>query len=165
MTWISFAVLIWLAGAGMHHWPGPIRVGRGVMTWRMSRHRSRRSGAYDMPPRGDVSDVMTSGEGLDEEGIESVDPGGILTRSVPAAQMVRVDTRYGPDGSHQLTLGDTDDVPADRRPPDRRTWVAGQVTAGRRPGDIDTEGARLYGVSPRTIARDRMTLTRQRGSK
>jgi hypothetical protein len=106
-----------------------------------------------MPLRGDVSDVMTSGEGLDEEEIESVDPGGALLRSVPAARTVRIDTRYGPDGSHQLTLGDTDDVP-----PDRRTWVARQLAAGRRPGDIDAEGARRYRVTPRTIARDRMAV-------
>jgi hypothetical protein len=114
-----------------------------------------------MPPRGDVSDVMTSGEGLDEEGIESVDPGGILTRSVPSARTVRVDTRYGPDGSHHPPLGDTDD---DADPPDRRTWVARQIAAGRRPRDIDTEGARRYRVTPRTITRDRMAI-RQRGTK
>jgi hypothetical protein len=106
-----------------------------------------------MPLRGDVSDVMTSGEGLDEEEIESVDPGGALLRSVPAARTVRIDTRYGPDGSHQLAPGGgPDDAP------DRRTWVARQLAAGRRPGDIDAEGARRYRVTPRTIARDRMAV-------
>jgi hypothetical protein len=153
MTWVALGVLIWLAGAGMHHWPGPIRVGRGVMTWRMSRHHSSSSEAHDTSPRGEVSDVMTSGEGLDEEEIESVDPGGALLRSVPAARTVLIDTRYGPDGSHQLTSGGgPDDAP------DRRTWVARQVAAGRRPRDIDAEGARRYGVSLRTIARDRMAV-------
>jgi hypothetical protein len=115
-----------------------------------------------MSPRGDVSDVMTSGEGLDEEEIESVDPGGALLRSVPAARTVRVDTRYGPSGSHQMAPGDTD-TDDDDDSPDRRTWVARQIAAGRRPRDIDTEGARRYRVSPRTITRDRMSI-RQRGT-
>jgi hypothetical protein len=107
-------------------------------TARHDTHRRRWGRCHDMTPTPDT-DVVTSGP-----------------------KVIR-DERYGGFGGHLDVSAEThedDEAGDDERPMTRQQWVAAQLRAGRRAGWIDEHGASKYGVTTRTIARDRMAATR-----
>jgi len=159
MDWIAAGLLVWLAGTGMHWWPGPLAVTWRVTSVVMSRHRLRRSErnvtSWDTPD----PDVTTSDVTPDLDHDREVAPGVLVSRE-PG--------RYGigPRDLDELLeeagLIDPDDP--DEHLPDRRHWVAIQlaIRPPRPATAIDRDGAELYGVSERTILRDRQALTNTR---
>jgi hypothetical protein len=89
----------------------------------------------------------TVGEGLDDED--------------DRVRTMSFHHRYGrgPQPLRDLLGDDEDDDDDDDSP--RLRWVAEQLDAGRRPTDVDAAGAERFGVTQRTIARDRETLARR----
>lgn len=82
----------------------------------------------------------------------------------PEPKVIR-DDRYGGFGGHldvSAEVAPGDEAKDDERPMTRQQWVAAQIRAGRKAGWIDEHGAAKYGVTTRTIARDRMAVTRPR---
>ncbi|MDQ1249625.1 MAG: hypothetical protein QG597_4000 [Actinomycetota bacterium] len=142
-------------------WTSPL----GFMKGGGSRMNRPRSEEISSPPEGEDADFMNPEGEDDGPDVEKVDPGGILLRSGTVSRTVLVDSRYGPGGKHALTFTDSDeDEDEDEQEgvlPDRRVWVAKQMWAKRRPTEIDRDGARLYGVTERTIASDRAILKQQ----
>ena len=164
MTWLSLALLGYLLGAAQGWWRSPL----DVMTSSVSRLTNRRSGAMSRQEASCAGDVMTDkllddeDDRLDEgDEIEEIG-GGALVRSIPRRP-------WGPRplGDLRTEAGlddpdDEDDQGDDDGLPPRHAWVAAQIHAGRRPTEIDRDGARLYGVSTRQLARDRAALRRGR---
>jgi len=140
MTWVALALLGWLLGAGLHWWPGPLRV-----VTSMYRHATKRwSDSDDTTDDEDDGDVVTDEWDEDDQGDGRV---RYIRRPV------------GPRPLGEL-LGEDDDQAADEQDDDRsqdarRRWVAMQVAKGRRATDIQREGAQRYGCTERTIQRDR----------
>ena len=143
MSWVAFIALCYLGGAGLGWYRGPI----AVMSDAVSRHRSRRSDG-DMTDEDDPDDECndTAGEGLDDR-----------ERTVSFHRYGR-----GPRPVDELLDElDDEDEDDDEDWTARMRWVAEQLAAGRRPTDVDAAGAERFGVTQRTIARDRETLARR----
>ena len=155
MEWVVLMILIYFWGVGSHYWPTPL----GVMTslwWRMTNRWSDADVMTNGAPDADVMTRTSEGDVDHPEG------------DVDLARIVR--RPFGPRPIEEL-LGDQgdgsdeDDDQYDEDLPDRIAWVAQQMQDGVRSTDIDAEGADLYRVAPRTIARDRRNIAHRAASR
>lgn len=142
MTWASLALLGWLYGAAQGWWPTPL----GFAKRGLARTKNRWSEPDFTPDDDEYTNFANPDDDVEEIG------GGALIVSRPRIP-------WGPRPLDELL--DDDDEEEDLPP--RRTWVASQVAHGRRPTDIKTEGARLFGCTTRTIDND-LRHCRERGS-
>jgi hypothetical protein len=144
MRWLTLGLLIWLAGAGMHWWRGPLAVVSDVIWHVRSRHENPSS---DPDPTSD----------------DDADDSVVTTPHDPPRARRLERPLDGPRDLDELRAeAGIEDDDEDDLPP-RRDWVAARLADGWRATDIDEEGADLYDVSTRTIARDREALAARRG--
>jgi len=156
MNWVTLVLLVWLMGAGLHWWPGPL----GVLTsaWR---HGTKRWSEADVQTE-DTPDPDVRTDTWEEV-------------HEPDGRVRYVRRMDGPRPLEEL-LGEDDDEPdedndgpepTDRSQDARRRWVARQVAKGRRATDIQREGAQRFRVTEKTIQRDRdqvLAARQQRGT-
>jgi hypothetical protein len=147
MRWLTLGLLLWLAGAGMHWWRGPLGVLSDVW-WHVRSGHENPSSDPDRTSEEDTSDDVLSGH-----------PDRARERRLARPL-------DGPRDLDELRAeAGIEDDDEDDLPP-RRVWVADRIADGWRATDIDDEGAELYGVATKTIARDRRALAQraQRGT-
>lgn len=112
-----------------------------------------------MPDEVTDPDVMTPEEepppGDDEEVAD-----GVWRSPDPRVRVIRRPPGPRPLDELRAEHGLGHEQPDQQMP--RTRWVARQLATGRRPTEIDRDGARLYGVTERTIARDRQDLRQTR---
>lgn len=168
MEWIAFAVLVWAIGGGCHWWPGPIDATR-LMSDRVRMSWTQRRSEAVSEDIGHGEDMSGHDDDDDPEGDFEDIAGGALRVS-----REHVATRWGPLpeladlAGHDDPESGPDDEGVEPTPGDvaeRQRWVAQQMRAGRPPGWIDERGAARYGVTAKTIYRDRRELAPKGGSR
>jgi len=145
---LVLALVAWMIGVANHGARGPLALVRDVWTSVVSGRTSRRS------------------EGMSDDDEDTEDMSGHdVQEHADGALVVSREGRTGwgprPELAHLAGRDDpADDEPVEADAAARRAWVRAQLA--RKPrlplGVIDQDGARRFGVTPKTIWRDRRDL-------